>query len=40
MMNLAQSNLPELQQQFFYPSVYFPDADEGSVVDMLQDRAD
>ena len=39
MMNLAQSNLPELQQQFFYPSVYFPDADEGSVVDMLQDRA-
>ena len=29
----------ELQQAFFYPSTYFPDADEGSVVDMLNDRA-
>jgi adenylate kinase len=44
MMNLVHvptaQNPIELQQQFFYPSVYFPDADEGSVVDMLQDRAD
>ena len=43
MMNLAAmpaSRIPlELQQNFFYPSVYFPDADEGSVVDMLNDRA-
>ena len=43
-MNLAtvptSHNPLELQQQFFYPSVYFPDADEGSVVSMLQDRAD